>query len=172
MSEQYDLYLQEHKENVAKAFHWLRLKLPHLLVGYYDYEWQICMAHDHSKDKEDEYDAYDAYFYGEKTEEVKQNFSKAWLLHIHRNPHHWQHWILRNDDPTKEETLIPMDYPYILEMICDWWSFSWKSGELTELLTWYYEHKDIKLHPDTKKVVERILKDIKEKLESEEIENV
>lgn len=33
MSEQYDLYLQEHKENVAKAFHWLRLKLPHLLVG-------------------------------------------------------------------------------------------------------------------------------------------
>src|SRR5688572_29402107 len=25
-------------------------------------------------------------------------FDKAWLHHQHRNPHHWQHWLLREDD--------------------------------------------------------------------------
>ena len=41
-----------------------------------------------------------------------------------------------------------MPYDYILEMICDWWSFSWQSGDLYEIFKWYEDHsKYIKLAP-------------------------
>ena len=167
MSQQYDRYLEQHKGNVKRAFEWIRDNLPYLLKGAYDYEWQIGMAHDQSKTDEDEYAAYDAYFYGNnKSYSVLQDFNKAWLMHIHKNPHHWQHWILINDDPEEGEKILEMPYNYIIEMICDWWSFSWKSGNLNDIFKWYDEHKDyIKLHPETKRTVENILDDIKTKLE-------
>ena len=50
-------------------------------------------------------------------------------------------------------------------MICDWWSFSWFKGNLLEVFSWYEEHKNyIKLHPNTRKLVEDILGHIKNKL--------
>ena len=58
-----------------------------------------------------------------------------------------------------------MPYCYILEMICDWWSFSWSQGKLDEIFNWYDEHsKYMKLAPDTRKTVEDILDKIKVKL--------
>ena len=62
MSVQYDQYLMEHKANVVRAFIFLKEHLPHLIEGDYDYEWQISIAHDQSKDSQEEYDAYDKYF--------------------------------------------------------------------------------------------------------------
>lgn len=167
MSIQYDQYLTQHKANVKKGFEWIRDNLPELVIGDYDYEWQIGMAHDESKTQPDEYDAYDAYFYGRnRSFAVTQAFNKAWLLHIHRNPHHWQHWILINDEPNEGEILIEMPYNYILEMICDWWAFSWAKGDLTEIFKWYDEHKDyIKLNKKSHATVEHILEQIKSKLE-------
>lgn len=167
MSVEYDRYLEQHKGNVKRAFEWIRDNLSYLLKGSYDYEWQIGMAHDQSKTDEDEYNAYDAYFYGNnKSYQVVQDFNKAWLMHIHKNPHHWQHWILINDNPEEGEKILEMPYNYIIEMICDWWAFSWKSGNLNEIFKWYDEHKDyIKLHPETRKIVESILRVIKLKLE-------
>jgi hypothetical protein len=54
---------------------------------------------DLSKFDDAEYEAYDKYFHGpSKTAEVKAAFDVAWLHHIHMNPHHWQHWVLVNDD--------------------------------------------------------------------------
>lgn len=168
MSAQYDLYLQKHKANVHKSFEWIRENLPELLLNLNteNIEWQIEFAHDASKSDPDEYEAYDAYFYGgNKSFKVVQNFNKAWLLHIHRNPHHWQHWILIHDDPNEPETILDMPYNYILEMICDWWSFSWRKKNLFEIFNWYDEHKDyIKLSDKTRKTVEDILNRIKEKL--------
>ena len=71
-----------------------------------------------------------------------------------RNPHHWQHWVLINDDPGEGEVLLEMPYNYIIEMICDWWAFSWEKGNLSEIFSWYDEHKDyIKLHPNTRETV-------------------
>ena len=47
---------------------------------------------------------------------------------------------------------------YIIEMICDWWSFSWKQENLYEIFKWYEERKDyIKLSDYTRKKVEDIL---------------
>ena len=170
MSVQYDQYLMEHKANVVRAFIFLKEHLPHLIEGDYDYEWQISIAHDQSKDSQEEYDAYDKYFYGpNKSYQVVQNFNKAWLHHIHNNPHHWQHWVLINDDTEDPKTTIEMPYNYIIEMICDWWSFSWKTGDLKSIFTWYDEHPNIQLHPDSKKIVEHILDEIKKELEKENV---
>lgn len=166
MSYQYDQYLLHHKVNVKKGFDWLKNNLPELVTDGINLEREIAFAHDLSKYNTDEYEAYDAYFYGgNRTFSVVQEFNKAWLLHIHRNPHHWQHWVLINDDPKEGEIIIEMPYNYILEMICDWWAFSWTKDNLNEIFNWYDEHKTyMKLHPKTREKVEDILKQIKEKL--------
>jgi hypothetical protein len=50
-------------------------------------------------------------------------------------------------------------------MICDWWSFSWQSGNLYEIFKWYEEHsKYIKLAQTTKITVEYILDNMKKSL--------
>lgn len=171
MSHLYDRYLQQHRTNVKKGFDWIRDYLPELLKGEetknYDCEWQIGFNHDYSKIQQDEYEAYDAYFYGgNKSYKVVHDFKKAWLLHIHRNPHHWQYWILFNDDP--DEGMLIMDMPdnYIIEMICDWWAFSWMAGDLFGIFEWYDERKDyIKISIKTRQKVEGILYQMREKLE-------
>ena len=166
MSAEYDRYLTEHKNNVKKGYEWLRNYLPNLVNSLG--EWNTNFAHDASKSERDEYEAYDAYFYGKnRSYQVVQDFNRAWLLHIHRNPHHWQHWVLINDDPKEGEILLDMPMEYIIEMICDWWSFSWKTGNLYEIFTWYEERKEyIKLSKRTRNIVENILENIHYKLDT------
>lgn len=57
MSREYDLYLEQHRGNVAKGFYWIRENLPELLIDMpgVDYEHQICFSHDRSKDNKVEY---------------------------------------------------------------------------------------------------------------------
>lgn len=170
MSIQYDKYLTQHTSNVRKGFEWIRDNLPDLLKGDYSYEWQIGMAHDQSKYGLEEYEAYDAYFYGgNRSYAVVKNFRLAWLHHIHHNPHHWQHWVLINDEPGEGMVVMDMPYNYILEMVCDWWAFSWAKENLDEIFIWYDKHKDyMKLSDPTRRTVENILERIKAKLEDYE----
>lgn len=169
MSIGYDEYLIDHKANVAKGLEWMEENIPDILTGLniVDLRNQIRNDHDLSKSTIAEYDAYDQYFYGKnKSYEVVNNFRHAWLHHIHRNPHHWQYWVLINDDPGEGEIILDMTDDYIIEMICDWWAFSWKKGDLHEIFNWYDEHKDyMKLSKNTRKKVEDILEKIKKKLE-------
>lgn len=171
MSKEYDLYLQEHKANVKKGFEWIRENLPELVDEHIngklgDLEWQICAAHDTSKNYSEEYNAYDRYFYGNnRSYQVVQDFNYAWLYHIHSNPHHWQYWILNNDDPEEGEIIMDMPYNYILEMICDWWAFSWSKGNLREVYDWYQKrYYYIKLSDRTRETVDDILRKIQLKL--------
>ena len=168
MSFEYDMYLREHRGAVADGFYWMRDNIPEVLRDpeKYNYEHQICFAHDASKSEADEYKAYDAYFYGgNRSYAVVREFNYAWLRHIHRNPHHWQYWILVNDDPDEAEVVMDMPYNYIVEMICDWWAFSHMKGDLTEIFNWYDEHAGyMKLSDNTRKEVEWILGKMREKL--------
>lgn len=167
MSLSYDNYLEQHCSNVLKGFDWMKENLPKLFnednIG--KIEWTL-WHHDISKKDQEEYDAYDKYFYGNnKSYSVVQNFNKAWLHHIHNNPHHWQHWILINDNPNEGMVYLDMPYEYIIEMICDWWAFSWNKENLFEIFSWYEERKNyIELSDSTRTVVEYILDQIKEKL--------
>lgn len=169
MSAKYDEYIIEHKSNVTKAYDWLCKNLPEIFPDEAVKsmaEWQCANTHDQSKYEKEEYDAYDAYFYGNRSYEVVQNFNYAWLQHIHKNPHHWQHWILINDD--SELGIVALEIPlnYIIEMICDWWSFSWKSGDLYGIFDWYAKHRDgMQMNDTSRKIVEDILNKIHTKLD-------
>lgn len=169
MSKEYDLYLINHVVNVMKGLNWFNEKMPHLFVDdkfKSEVFYNICIKHDESKKNRDEYDAYDEYFYGEnKDENTINKFNVAWLKHIHNNPHHWQYWVLINDDPENGEIILDMPDIYIIEMICDWWSFSWSKNNLTEIFDWYDKHKDyMKLSNHTRQKVESILSDMQYEL--------
>ena len=171
MSREYDLYLEQHKSNVKKGFDWIKNNLPELIpnnirLDCLDLVYQIGFAHDDSKTSEDEYNAYDAYFYGgNRSYQVVQDFNYAWLNHIHRNPHHWQHWILINDEPDEGDIILDMPENYILEMICDWWAFSWQNENLYEIFDWYDKHKDhMDLSDKTRKTVKDTLTKMYDKL--------
>ena len=170
MSRAYDTYLEEHRSNVHKAFEWMCEHIPDIFKDEETRqacEHQCTYSHDQSKYDAEEYVAYDAYFYGgNKSYAVTQEFNRAWLHHIHCNPHHWQHWILINDDENHGDVVLDIPLNYIIEMVCDWWSFSWASGHLDEIFDWYEEHSSyIKLSDDTKETVEHILDLIKQNLE-------
>lgn len=169
MSVEYDKYLEQHRGNVANGWEWLKENIPEVSVYIDECDNMIKYEHDDSKNYIAEYRAYDDYFYGKnRSFTVVQNFNYAWLHHIHSNPHHWQHWVLINDDPNEGEVVLEMPRKYAIEMICDWWAFSWAKDNLHEIFKWYNEHKDyIKLHPRTRAFVEDLLDRIGERLEDE-----
>lgn len=165
MSLAYDEYLAEHISNVNKGLRWMldNLGLSHEEKSAIETA-MLRSDHDESKYSIEEYDPYDRYFYGgNRSYKVVQGFNYAWLHHIHQNPHHWQYWVLLEDDP--EEGLpyktLPIPLPYIFEMIADWWSFSWKSGNLFEIFNWYAEHRDKQyINLNSRMILERILEKI------------
>ena len=171
MSKEYDNYLDEHIGAVRKAASWMvdNLKIIRDMRPLYAHAFEEHVEnHDRSKWGVVEYFAYDAYFYGEPDEEA---FNRAWLHHIHNNPHHWQHWLLMNDDGKYREPgkVIALEMPKVcaLEMVADWWSFSWRSGNLEEVFGWYEDHKDcIILHENTRAYVEGVLSEIREKIDA------
>lgn len=165
MSEQYDEYIEKHRDNLCKAAMWLKVNIPEVIDDLKPYEYiDILTTHDQSKYEPDEYSAYDQYFYG--AHRTKDDFDNAWLLHIHRNPHHWQHWVLINDDLELGTRALDIPYRYVIEMICDWWSFSFDKGYLYEIFNWYDAHKDYMiLSNHTRELVEEILAKIKTKLD-------
>lgn len=168
MSKEYDEYLKAHIGAVKMAAQWM---IDHRLGAVNDLSDQElddlmfhASEHDASKWCTAEYGPYDDYFYGEPNED---DFNFAWLHHIHHNPHHWQHWILTNGYGKFSEpgvvTAFEMPHVYALEMVADWWSFSWRSGNLSEIFDWYESHKDrIVLHESTREYVEGVLGEIRE----------
>lgn len=179
MSVEYDRYLSEHIGGVQKGWEWMETNLlpqisDWIKANYKTDEFdpidifemrELVKNHDASKTEPDEYYFYDDYFYLSKdnrSSEVVNNFHHAFLMHMHRNPHHWQYWVLTSDNAGEPERYIEMPLPYIFEMICDWWSFSWRSGDLTEIFKWWDEHKDhIRLHKKSRRTVEKILEEMK-----------
>lgn len=182
MSIDYDNYLKMHKACVSHGVMWLLHfgKLNDILPKINTQQLLENVAqHDASKYLPEEYAAYDDYFYGKKTKEVEEAFDYAWLHHLHCNPHHWQYWILKEDDSLASSDSMAikcLEIPdvYILEMIADWWSFSWKNylfshdkDDLYEIFNWYNDHLDkICMHPASKKKVEQLLDLIRDILDN------
>ncbi|MFA5525633.1 MAG: DUF5662 family protein [Acholeplasmataceae bacterium] len=61
------------------------------------------LTHDLSKLRPSEFWAYCRWFY--RGSDNGAAFNVAWLLHQRRNPHHWQYWMLLNDEPDKRWVL-------------------------------------------------------------------
>ena len=160
--EEYEQYLKEHIDGVKRSYNEIKdIALTELNLTDNDISFleDLINNHDKSKYGEEEWKPYLDYFYPDPvipSNVVDKNFNYAWLHHIHNNPHHWQYWILKEDEG--DIKLLDIPEIYIIEMLCDWHSFSYKNPESTAN-KWYNDNKDKMLLSDnTKKIIENILK--------------
>lgn len=88
-------------------------------------------------------------------ERVQNEFDLAWLKHQRRAKHHWQWWVLREDDGATK--LLPMPDKYRREMLADWRGAGMALGK-PDTKGWYEATcKGRMLHPRTKAWVEERL---------------
>lgn len=115
--------------------------------------WRL-VIHDWSKFTPAEWTPYVRNFYTDRGDQ--DAFDAAWLHHQHRNPHHWQHWLLREDDgPLK---LIEMPESLVREMVADWMGAGRAITGKWDTAGWYAANRDkIKMHSRTKTLVESLL---------------
>lgn len=120
--------------------------------------WQL-LVHDWSKFLPDEWVPYAEWFYGNnggswhpmlKSEdqlkkiaaEWKQHdFEQAFLLHLHRNPHHHQYWVLPAYGK-KPERAFQIPEKYVKEMLADWDGAGRAINGVYDTPAWYEKNKD------------------------------
>jgi len=82
-------------------------------------------------------------------------FDFAWLLHQKRGRHHWQWWILPEDDGGIK--ILPMGEKDRLEMLADWRGAG-RAQDAPDISLWYEAHSQkMQLHPDTRRWIEEML---------------
>lgn len=83
-------------------------------------------------------------------------FDFAWLLHQKRNRHHWQWWILPEDEGGVKVLDMPNDD--IREMVYDWMGASMAQGKGRDVRPWYEKNKSkMTLSPVTRELVEWLI---------------
>jgi hypothetical protein len=87
---------------------------------------------------------------------VAADFSAAWNHHQKVNPHHWQYWVLIND----EDGMVPLEMPavFVLEMLADWDGAGRAITGKSDPAGWYRKngYKMI-LHDKTRLLVSQLL---------------
>ena len=87
-------------------------------------------------------------------------FHLAWNHHWHRNPHHWEYWIMFYNGGSIKP--LEMPYKYANEMLADWAGAGRAIAGEWKVAEWYERNKErIQLHPTTRGYVESVLRDIK-----------
>lgn len=164
-------YINEHRANVKKALDKLvELKIIDPNTVIYESVRENIYKHDLSKYQVEEFESYARRFFIENGRELhKEEFDLAWLHHIHNNPHHWNYWVLV--DGKNEIKALEMPVEYVWEMICDWLSFSIKSGNLKEIKDFNEKKRgEYIFHPATREFVDMIIEAIVLKVEELETE--
>lgn len=127
------------------------------------------IIHDWSKFLPDEFIPYARHFYGHSgikegrdetgyykpTNTGDKAFDFAWMLHQKRNKHHWQWWVL----PEEQDgcIVLKMLYPYSLEMVCDWIGAG-RAQRTKGVQSWYKRNgRKLQLHEATRACVERMV---------------
>jgi hypothetical protein len=142
-------YILDHKERVSQFSSWLQENLPSLFENV-DLELfnEMIRDHDESKFSEEEFEPYAQRWHGDKKKTPE--YEAAWEHHWQNNEHHPEYWL--GED---------MPYIYILEMICDWGSFSIASGNMKELSDFYFnkakDDPEKNLSEATKEIIEDII---------------
>jgi len=139
------------------------------------------LVHDIDKFLPDEWFSYAKFFYNsDGTKKIKirkfgyykptdtgnKKFDYAWLLHQKRNKHHWQWWILPEDEGGLK--ILEMPIIYIREMICDWIGAGRAQNveNWRDVVPWYSLNKDkMQLHPTTRLILEIMIGYYKNKTE-------
>ncbi|MBN2142294.1 hypothetical protein JW711_03100 [Candidatus Woesearchaeota archaeon] len=110
------------------------------------------VLHDMSKFSPAEYGPYTRRFSGRPYS--KEEWDRAWLHHIHRNPHHWNHWLI-------EGKPIPMPETYVREMVVDWMAAERGYHGGTDISAWLNKSvPKMILHEKTIVTLEAMLKEV------------
>ena len=137
---------------------------------------EILKRHDESKFSRQEFMPYAYYFFNKDGTprdsapdvpfeeipgtdiQIEYNFTLAWKHHLQHNDHHWQHWILRNDNGKTD--ILPMPYIYIHEMVADWMGASMAYTKSWDMTGWLnYNLHNLIVHPETARVLHNFLHD-------------
>jgi hypothetical protein len=113
------------------------------------------IIHDWSKFRPSEWVPYAQSFHGpwkyeDRPEWLVSAFDAAWLHHQNRNKHHWQYWLLVQDDD--DNKILPMPDKYRKEMLADWRGAGRAYTGKDNTLEWYSERHEKwvdRLHWDT-----------------------
>lgn len=87
---------------------------------------------------------------------ISAEFAVAWNSHQKRNPHHWQWWVVLND----EDGMVALEMPdtYIREMLADWEGAGKAITGNADARGWYIRQYDkFIMHPNTRKAIEEYL---------------
>ena len=137
--------------------------------------WQG-LTHDLSKYSPTEFKTGVQYYQGDKSpnaaEREAKGYSESWLHHKGRNRHHYEYWT----DVTKDRSLgivgIKMPAKYVAEMFADRVAAckTYEKDRYTTMSPWRYYKRTkeyITIHPETRKLLERLLKMLAVKGEDE-----
>ena len=161
--EKYKQYVLTHKQNVEKFFNWLKENCPEVFEGVNINALAAQIKeHDESKFSEEEFEPYAKFWYDDSEDyEYDPAYEAAWEHHYMNNEHHPEYWD--GED---------MPLLYILEMLCDWGSFSIAKGNLKELSEYYYEEAkeddEKNLSDATQEIIEDVLSRINSVIGREE----
>lgn len=112
---------------------------------------ELLRVHDLSKFTVNEWAGYAMHFKGGGAPDL---FARAWLNHIHENPHHWQHWIFPDGFTPKgsdvENGCVEMPIKYATEMIADWMGASMAYTGSWDMTSWLWNNiPKIRVHSRT-----------------------
>lgn len=171
---EYLSYIKDHINNVRKAFVMYIVPIlknrTNISPFFSDEEFKRAAVdvykrlddHDASKFSDYEFDGYRAKWYPTNRElnydqdyidKMEERYAEAWDHHATSNPHHPKHWY----DP-ENKVSRDMSLDAIIEMICDWASFTLRNG--TSMLLWYENQAEDEkqyMSPKTKEIVEDLL---------------
>jgi len=128
------------------------------------------ITHDLSKLIPDEFFPYASHFYGynkriesksgyfKKVDSGDKAFDAAWFKHIKRNKHHWQYWLLADENGKIKSVEMPIRFRK--EMVADWKGAAKAQGN-PSVFAWYdkYKHK-MHLGAETQRWIEKELNKI------------
>lgn len=130
--------------------------------------WRL-IIHDWSKFTPVEFINYSRWKYGVKS---KRGWAKAWLNHLHHNPHHSEHWALSwrgnpnfyngiGEPVAPFITLLPMPENQVREMIADWLATSKRVTGSWNIANWLNQNgPEMHMHSETVALVDKVMEEI------------
>lgn len=132
-------YLDRHIKNVRRAWDEIAQACASMRFVYDDYVfWSIesmVVDHDLSKVSAAEFIPYQRRFFPLEGEEPdRDGFAPAWENHKASNPHHWEHWSVRDySNPYEAEC-------HCVCMVIDWTAMAYEFGDTAE--SYYRKNAD------------------------------
>ena len=137
-TKEYLSYIEEHYNNVQKAWEIIKIKCKHMYFMADDFRYfsiqEAVETHDLSKLSAEEFLPYRKKFYPTDYEKkndtnIEKDFNSAWEHHKRNNPHHHENWKEIQDFPAVEI--------HVVHNVIDWMAMGMKFGDTAQE---YYEN--------------------------------